>query len=49
VIAKSKMPKIGHSGETSQPGEEGWGVGGKVIAKSEMPEIGHSGETIQPG
>jgi hypothetical protein len=40
VIAKLEMPEIGHSGETSQPGEEGWGVGGEVIAKSEMPEVG---------
>jgi hypothetical protein len=30
VIAKSEMPGIGHSGETRQPGQEGFGLGQDV-------------------
>ncbi|CAM6034969.1 unnamed protein product, partial [Sphagnum compactum] len=48
VIAKSEMPEIGHSGETSEPGQEGLRVG-QDVRMSTMPEVGQSDvETSQP-
>jgi hypothetical protein len=48
VIAKSEMPEIVHSGESSQPGQEGLRVG-QDVRKSTMPEVGQSDvETSQP-
>jgi len=38
VIAKSQMPEIGHSGETSQQGQEGFRLG-QDVRMSTMPEL----------
>ncbi len=44
MIAKSEMPQIGHSGQTSQPGQEALRLGRDV-----RPEVGESDvETSQP-
>jgi hypothetical protein len=43
------MPEIGHSVETSQPGQEGLRLG-QDVRMSTMPEVGQSDvETSQPG
>jgi hypothetical protein len=48
VIEMSKMPEIGHSGETSQPVKEGLRVG-QDVRMSTMPEVEQSDvETSQP-
>jgi hypothetical protein len=48
VIAKWEMPEIGHSVETSQPGQEGLRLG-QDVRMSTMPEVGQSDvETSQP-
>jgi hypothetical protein len=48
VIAKSEMPEIGCSGETSQPGQERLRVG-QAVRMFTMPEVGQSDvETSQP-
>jgi len=48
VIAKSEMPEMGHSGETSQPGQEGLRLG-QDARMSMFPKVGQSDiETTQP-
>jgi hypothetical protein len=48
VIAQLEMPEIGHSVETSQPGQEGLRLG-QDVRMSTMPEVGQSDvETSQP-
>jgi hypothetical protein len=50
VIAKSEMPESGHSGETSQAGEEGLGVDVRMSATPQVVQfdVQSDFETSQP-